>query len=263
MNQNQDLKMTLLDKFGIVDEPKTIDFCREAYKFLTEDVRVDGLSPSEQPSLLRTATIHDASASGEITAVDLGLPSGTLWADRNLGAKSPSDYGAFVSWGNTDLHFPEKGEADWGDNDEAFKDYEFTSDEYDNTPGAKITGDIDLEHDAAHANLGGDWRMPTKEQFQELYDKCKWIRATVNGVNGYLVVSKINKASIFFACSGYYYGTSLDDSGSYGYYWSSSWYSSSYGFHLYFNSGRVYPQNGSSRYFGFSVRAVQNVVPKK
>ncbi len=248
--------MTLLDKFGIVDEPKTIDFCREAYKFLTEE-------NTSVHSVGIIANTHEVSTPGEITAVDLGLPSGTLWADRNLGAKSPSDYGAFVSWGNTTLQFPEKGEIDWGDNDEAFKDYEFTFDEYDDTPGAKLTGDIDLEHDAAHANLGGDWRMPTKEQFQELYDNCKWIRATVNGVNGYLVVSKINKASIFFACSGYGYGTSWDNLGSNGYYWSASFYSARNAYNLVFYSSGVNPQYYSSRFYGFAVRPVQNIVPQK
>ena len=262
MNPIQDLKMTLLDKFGIVDEPKTIDFCREAYKFLMEG-DVMKMTAKTNGDVIIERVVPDFSNAGEITAVDLGLPSGTLWADRNLGAKSPSDYGAFVSWGNTTLHFPEKGEVDWGDNDEAFKDYEFTFDEYDDTPGAKLTGDIDLEHDAAHANLGGDWRMPTKEQFQELYDNCKWIRATVNGVNGYLVVSKINKASIFFACSGYGHGTSWDGRGSIGLYWSASFSSARDACNLDFNSGGVGPQDNNCRYYGFAVRPVQNIITKK
>ena len=198
-----------------------------------------------------------------LKGIDLGLPSGTLWADRNLGAKSPSDYGAFVSWGNTALHFPETGEVDWGDNDEAFKDYEFSSDEYEDTPGAKLKGDIDLEHDAAHVNLGGDWRMPTKEQFQELYDNCRWIRSTVNGVNGYLVVSKINKASIFFACSGFGIGTSWYYRGSYGNCWSASFNSARDAFRLSFSSGGVNPQSNDSRCRGYAVRPVQNIVTEK
>ena len=265
MNQNQDLKMQLLKQFGICDQPKTIDFCREAYKFLIEGdtMKLVGYDENGTPIIEKTSFSPYDTTPKEITAVDLGLPSGTLWADRNLGAKSPSDYGAFVSWGNTTLHFPEKGEVDWGDNDEAFKDYKFTFDEYNDTPGAKLTGDIDLEHDAAHANLGGDWRMPTKEQFQELYDNCKWIRATVNGVNGYLVVSKINKASIFFACSGYGYGSSWGGRGSHGGFWSASFVSAVYARFLYFNSGGVNPQDGSNRFNGFAVRPVQNIVTEK
>lgn len=199
----------------------------------------------------------------DVKPVDLGLPSGTLWADRNLGAKSPSDYGAFVSWGNTDLHFPDKGDVDWGDNDDAFKDYEFTEEEYEDTPGAKLKGDIDLEHDAAHVNLGGNWRMPTKEQFIELYENCKWIRATIEGVNGYLVVSKINQESIFLPCSGSGNGSSWYDRGSLGGYWSGSLGSATYGRSLYFYSGGVTPQGNSNRFHGFAVRPVQTSSPNK
>lgn len=199
----------------------------------------------------------------DVKPVDLGLPSGTLWADRNLGAKSPSDYGAFVSWGNTDLHFPDKGDVDWGDNDDAFKDYEFTEEEYEDTPGAKLKGDIDLEHDAAHVNLGGNWRMPTYEQLIELYRNCRWIRKTIDGVNGYLVVSKINQASIFLPCSGLGYGSSWYNRGSYGYYWSGSLSSATNGRYLSFGSGGVYPQYGNSRFLGFAVRPVQTSSPNK
>ena len=263
MNQNQDLKMQLLKQFGISDEPKTIDFCREAYKFLVEGdtMMLKGVNTVTGEVIVERVPLTPTHS--KVVAVDLGLPSGTLWADRNLGAKSPSDYGAFVSWGNTDLHFPDKGDVDWGDNDNAFKDYEFSSDEYDNTPGAKLTEDIDLEHDAAHVNLGGDWRMPTKEQFQELYDNCKWIRSTVNGVNGYLVVSKINKASLFFACSGNGSGSSWSSRGSYGFYWSASFLSAVGARSLYFYSGGVLPQSNYYRYYGFAGRPVQNIVTKK
>ena len=265
MNQNQDLKMQLLKQFGICDQPKTIDFCREAYKFLIEGdtMKLVGYDENGTPIIEKTSFSPYDTTPKEITAVDLGLPSGTLWADRNLGAKSPSDYGAFVSWGNTDLHFPDKGDVDWGDNDNAFRDYEFNSEEYEDSPGAKLTGDIDLEHDAAHVNLGGDWRMPTEDQFKELVANCDWIRSTVNGVNGYLVVSKINKASLFFACSGNGYGSSWSNRGSNGYYWSASFYSARSARSLIFYSGGVYPQNYNLRYNGFAVRPVQNIVTKK
>lgn len=264
MNQNQDLKMQLLKQFGIYDEPKSIDFCREAYKFLIEGdvMKVIGVdAKTGEPIIERMAP--ELSYGTETKAVDLGLPSGTLWADRNLGAKSPSDYGAFVSWGNTDLHFPDKGDVDWGDNDNAFRDYEFNSEEYKDSPGAKLTGDIDLEHDAAHVNLGGDWRIPTEDQFKELVANCDWIRSTVNGVNGYLVVSKINKASIFFACSGYGLGSSWGHRGSNAHYWSASFGSAVSARSLSFRSGGVYPQSGSLRCYGFAVRPVQNIVTKK
>ena len=263
MNQMQDLKMMLLDKFGKVDMPKSIDFCREAYKFIVEGDKMKLVGVNQEtgepiieriaPSIPKTPELQE---NEKVTAIDLGLPSGTLWADRNVGAKSQYDYGLFFSCGNTKGYRPNTGDMDWGDFDNAF-DYKFTSDEYEKTPGAKLEGDIDLEHDAAHVNMGEPWKMPTSEQFQELYDNCDWIRKNIHGVNGYLVVSKINGNSLFFACSGFGHGTTLYNRGSYGYYWASTLYSSTNGRSLYFNSSFVYPQNSYDRFLGFTVRPVQ------
>ena len=262
MNQNQELKMRLLKEFGVSDEPKTIDFCREAYKFLVEGdlMRVVGVdAKTGEPIIERTAV--GAQASTDITAVDLGLPSGKLWADRNLGAKSPEDYGAFVSWGNTDLHFPNKDNMDWGDDDEAF-DYKFSSEEYKKTPGYKLEGNIDAEHDAATVNLGEPWCMPTEDDIQELYDNCIWTRKTLNGVNGYEVKSKINGNSIFLPCSGSGNGASWRNRGTYGGYWSSSLLSATDGRGLLFVSGGVSPQYSDYRFGGFAVRPVQTSFSK-
>ena len=244
MNENQKMKMELLKEFGITDEKSSVDFCREAYKFLTEE---DG--KKVYPSVT------------EVQAIDLGLPSGTLWCDRNVGAKSPEDYGAFFSWGNTIPHYPSRKNMDWGDDDEAF-DYSFDSDNYEETEGYKLESDIDLAHDAARINMGEPWQMPTSEQFKELYDNCTRVRKTVNGVNGYLVTSKINGNSIFMPCSGYGNGTSWYSRGSDGYYWSGSLFSATYGRHLYFYSGGVYPQSSSYRFDGIAVRAVQTSFTK-
>lgn len=201
----------------------------------------------------------DESAQGQYAdepiAVDLGLPSGTLWCDRNVGAKSPYDDGAYFSWGNTEPHYAHNN--DWGDTDNAFDDYSFDEGTYDKTAGAKLKGDIDLEHDAAHVLMGGNWHMPTSEQFKELYEHCSWERKTINGVNGYLVTSKVNGNSIFFSCSGYGAGSSRNNRGSNGGYWSSTWSSARYARYLYFFSGGVNPQNIYYRYSGFAVRAVQ------
>ena len=241
---NKEFKMQLLKEFGISDDKKTVDFCREAYKFLIED---DPVASVQAPVI---------SSPAEVIAVDLGLPSGKLWADRNVGAKSPEDYGAFFSWGNVEPHFPNKENMDWGDDDEAF-DYKFSSEEYKKTPGYKLEGNIDAEHDAATVNLGESWCMPIEDDFQELYDNCDWTRKTVNGVNGYLVTSKINGNSIFFPCSGYGYGSSWSYRGGYGYYWSASFTSAVLARVLIFGSGGVNPQGNSDRYYGFAVRPVQ------
>ena len=244
MNQNQEIKMQLLKEFGISSDKKSVDFCREAYKFMTES---DNPSPSFSPQ---------CQVSKDPVAVDLGLPSGTLWCDRNVCAMSPEDYGAFFSWGNVEPHFPKKDNMDWGDDDNAF-DYKFNSEEYKKTPGYKLEGNIDAAHDAATVNLGEPWRMPTEDDFQELYDNCDWTRKTVNGVNGYLVTSKINGNSLFFPCSGYGHNASWDSRGANGYYWSASFGSAADARRLGFRSGGVYPQSHDARFCGVAVRPVQ------
>ena len=244
MDKAQELKMQLLKEFGIIDEKKSVDFCREAYKFLTEGEQND--TPSAAPAV----------SSEEAIAVDMGLPSGTLWCDRNVGAKFPEDYGAFFSWGNTDPHYPNRDNMDWGDDDDGF-DYSFDSDTYEKTAGYKLEGNIDMAHDAARVNMGEPWQMPTEEQIKELFDNCDWVRKTINGINGYLVTSKINGNAVFFPASGLGNGTSWHGRGSLGRYWSSSWGSSRVARYLRFGSGGVSPQNTGDRYFGFAVRPVQ------
>ena len=104
--------------------------------------------------------------------VDLGLPSGTLWATCNVGASSPEKYGLYFAWGETT-----------GYTSEQVPDVRaFTEDEYKAGPAASISADLTLEQDAAHVNLGGNWRMPTKDECQELLDNCddSW----TDGYNG-------------------------------------------------------------------------------
>ena len=247
--------MQLLKEFGISDDLKTVAFCREAYKFLMEGDVIKVVGADANGNALIERVVNTPSA--EPVAVDLGLPSGTLWCDRNVGAASPEDYGAFFSWGNTEPHYPNRDNMDWGDDDNGF-DYSFDSDTYKETEGYKLEGNIDTAHDAARINMGEPWQMPTDDQFKELYDNCDWVRKTINGVNGYLVTSKVNGNAIFFPASGYWLGASLYNRGTNGLYWSSTFGSASNVCYLYFNSGAVFPQYYRNRWYGFSVRAVQN-----
>jgi len=178
-------------------------------------------------------------------AVDLGLPSGVKWADRNVGAKSPEETGLFFSWGN--VEGVEIGKA-----------CDFSEEAYAETEGAKLGDDLDAAHDAATVNLGEPWRMPTDEEFQELYDNCDWEWTTENGYYGVRFTSKINGKSIFFSASGLGDGSSWYGRGANGNYWSASFYSSRYARRLGFGSGGVYPRDYNYRYSGFAVRAVQN-----
>ena len=182
--------------------------------------------------------------------IDLGLPSGRLWADRNVGAKSPEDDGLYFSWGNVVGHTA---------NDE----YNFDEDEYKKTSGAKLRDSYQpgySDNDAAKRyNLKFDIksRMPRMVDFAELVEYCdhKWVEQ--NGVKGMQFTSRVNGNSIFFPASGLRYGVSLYNRGSYGHYWSASLNSQADGYTLLFNSGGVNPANYDYRYNGFSVRAVQ------
>ncbi len=149
--------------------------------------------------------------------VDLGLPSGTLWATCNVGATTPEGYGDYFAWGETST----KGTYDWStyfdtnDGGDTFTKY--------NNEGGKTA--LDPKDDAAHVNWGGSWRMPTKAEWQELFDNCTWTWTTQNGINGYKVTS--NKADytdkfIFLPAAGSRDGSDLYGVGSNGYYWSSS-----------------------------------------
>ena len=182
-------------------------------------------------------------------AVDLALPSGLLWCEHNVGAASPYDDGLYFSWGNVTGHTGTDG-YDFGTSNDG---------PYAGTPGAALTGDIPAgnDYDAARHNMGTPWRMPTQPEFQELADNCDSVWTDEDGVAGRRFTSRINGNSIFFPASGYRYGTSLYGRGTNGYYWSSTLYSSAYGYYLYFNSGGVYPANNGNRCYGFSVRAVQ------
>ena len=182
-------------------------------------------------------------------AVDLALPSGILWADKNIGATTPYEDGLYFSWGNITGHTGDDG-YDFGTSNDG---------PYASTDGAALTGNIPTNgtYDAARHNMGAPWRMPTVGEFQELNSNCESEWTDEDGVAGRRFTSRINGNSIFFPSSGYRNGTSLSNRGTYGYYWSSSLDSQTGGYGLGFNSSGVNPANYGNRFNGFSVRAVQ------
>lgn len=200
-----------------------------------------------------------SAAAGE-EFVDLGLPSGLLWAKGNLikngttgeyAIGNETDWGTYISWGNIIGH--NEGEG-----------YNFDQATYDGTPGKQVSANIpstDAAHDICFARLGAPWHLPTKEDFQELYDNTdsEWV-ADYNGtgVAGRKFMKKSDHSVyVFFPASGSYSGTSLDNRGTYGRCWSSSFYSATSAYYLLFYSSSVLPQNNLNRRFGFSVRPVQ------
>ena len=214
--------------------------------------------------------------------VDMGLPSGVKWAARDIDMTKPGGFcdtpftyeKSFFSWGNIDGHNPISNSAfdyNWGSVNESEPYYE--GQPYGSTPGNTLTGNIAVgeDFDAARANLGAPWRMPTSAEFAELFANIIYIdangtevdttktdkRVTVNGVMGLYIQSKLNGARLFFSCSGYGNGRSWDNRGSNGYYWSSTWNSARNARYLIFYSGGVIPQFNNIRYYGRAVRPVQ------
>ena len=190
--------------------------------------------------------IESQSALSTQGAVDLGLPSGLLWCEHNIGASRPEDIGLYFSWGNPTGHAEGSG-------------YDFSQGVYDLTPGAALTADIVVgdTYDMAHHNMGGLWRLPRPAEFSELNSNCdhEWIDQ--DGMNGMRFTSRINGNSIFFPAAGYYNGAALCRRGSYGFYWSSGFGSATNAYSLSFDSSSVNPQYSSGRRLGFTVRAVQ------
>ena len=190
---------------------------------------------------ISSATEDDSTGDGTTDyngyeAVDLGLS--VKWATMNLGADSPEDYGNYYAWGETS------------------KKSSYSTSATFNVSMNDFSGDE--TYDAATANWGGSWRMPTSTEIKELIDNCTWTWTTQNSVNGYIVTGT-NGNSIFFPASGYRSGSKSYYGGSNGYYWSSTPRGGYYNYdayNLYFSSGGGYYREYTTRSFGLTVRPV-------
>ena len=174
--------------------------------------------------------------------VDLGLPSGTLWATCNVGASEPEEYGGYYAWGETE----EKSDYSWA----TYKHCNGTSEScYD--IGKDIAG---TQYDVARMSWGGLWQMPTTEQYKELIDNCTRTWTTQNGVKG-LLVKGPNGASAFFPAAGVLWDTAIGYTGGSGAYWSSSLNQDveSQAYYFDFDSG-LWDCSSSSRRLGRPVR---------
>ena len=187
-----------------------------------------------------------------VEAVDLGLPSGTKWANMNVGAETPEDYGSYFAWGETQSKdkYSWSTYLYWNDSD---GEGDVDSGELANL-GSDIAG---TEYDAATANWGSPWRMPSKEQVQELLDNTTSTWTTQNGVNGYRFTGS-NGNSVFLPAAGYGWDSDLGTAGSNGYYWSSSLGEGYPGYarRLGFDLGGARWGN-YYRFYGFTVRPVR------
>ena len=192
--------------------------------------------------------------------VDLGLPSGTLWATQNVGAINPSDYGLYFQWGDTQGYTKDQVGIANGKKAFTWKDYKW------NPSGNGVTftkynaknSALELEDDAAHINMGGDWHMPTPTQIQELLDNTTTAWTMLDGVSGMAFTSKKDESnSIFIPAVGCAWSGSIHRSVKYGFIWSSmvgrNYNDGSH--YLHFNIEEAYLSIGP-RFDGFTVRGV-------
>ena len=222
--------------------------------------------------------------------IDMGLS--VKWATCNIGASCPSESGNYFAWGETEP----KNEYTWDNykfrmsgeygtavfskylaecvlkRGETIQDSKFSwgtiGFDVDTRLGQNgvIDGKICLEalDDAAHSCWGGAWRMPTKEEFDELVDRCSWELRIQKGKKGYTVTSKVNGNSIFLPLSGYWRGNHFGDG--VGRYWTSSLrtedpfdaYSIEFGYSPTFESDMI-GWNSTSRSYGLTIRPVSDV----
>lgn len=159
--------------------------------------------------------------------VDLDLPSGLKWAKCNIGATSETDYGKYFQWGDTVGYEGDEAKAHstW-----ATAPFNNGSSSFDSTYFASVLNDIITDkgalvpqYDAAHVNMGGSWRMPTKADIQELFENTNVIQGAINRRYGYIFESLLDEDKyIFLPSAGYYAsGNTVSSLGNAGIYWSS------------------------------------------
>ena len=198
--------------------------------------------------------------------VDLGLPSGTLWATRNIGASKSVEYGQYFAWGET----TPKEVYNW-DTYKWCNGTQNTLTKYCNNSNYGTVDnktELDPEDDVAKANWGPNWRMPTKAQQNELRAECNWEWTTKNGIRGCQVTSKHNNKSLFLPAAGYYFTSGFYSESTYACYWSRTLDTempnqANYFFiYSYTSSSGVDSGFGTRGEVGYTVRAVRAPIPE-
>ena len=200
------------------------------------------------------AKVDVAESTNGVEAVDLGLS--VKWASMNVGAKKVSGFGSYFAWGETQP----KDYYSWNTYAWSKGDSQFLT-KYSTTDRKSQLAPID---DAARANMGGEWRMPTVDEYEELMnpDNCKWEWTAQDGVNGYKITSKKTGNSIFLPITGFRYYGDIQFRAISGIYWTSSLYTANpnKAWCLEFNFSDVkvhYGNLSSNRFSGRCIRAVR------
>ena len=204
--------------------------------------------------------VQDSDSANGHEYVDLGLPSGTLWATCNIGATKLEEYGDYYAWGETST----KNVYNWSTYKYCNGDYDQLT-KYCNKSRYGYNGftdnltELQRGDDPATANWGSGWQTPSYEQWKELLANTTNEWTTQNGVEGRLFTSKKNGKSLFLPAAGGRWDDELYYVGSIGYYWSSSLSTDNpnYAWLFYFHSDYYY-MGYDYRYYGLSVRAVRS-----
>jgi len=187
---------------------------------------------------------------GPTDAINLGLPSGTLWCSHNVGANSQEEYGLYFSWGNTTGYYYEN------------TSYDFSSTTYNNSDLSQISTSISPSsgHDAARIKMKHNWRMPTSDELTELNNNTNKTWESVNGIYGVRFTSKISgytNNSIFIPAGGARTGTNTYNAvGNQGYIWSSTMDNSSNAYGLGYIQTSIYVPYSYSKWSGMNIRPV-------
>ena len=197
--------------------------------------------------------------------VDLGLPSGTLWATMNVGAEKVTDYGLYFAWGETQGYTASQVPSD---KKFSWSDYKFnpsgdgsTMSKYNATDGKTV---LDLEDDGVNVNWGGFWQMPIKEAWSELLNTQYVENTSVfnyndSGVNGYLFTSVSNGNTLFIPMAGFYFNGNNQYIGNSCVVWSSSLNTSHHIYAYDLNDlGGLHILERGERYDGLPLRGVVN-----
>lgn len=217
--------------------------------------------------ITKMPSLQVATSAPVYETVDLGLPSGLLWATFNVGASSPEQFGDYFQWGGT-TPLTSTDNADWpicpfNDGSSAYNDTYFRSVKETVCPGNVLA----LDYDAARANWGGDYRMPTAADWQELYDNTTPEWTNQSGVNGWLLTGTkdgYTNVSLFLPAAGCRYGNILGYTNSAGWYWSSSlrdlgipFIAQDNSFCMTFTNGNLTPQDFYLRRNAYPIRPVR------
>ena len=217
----------------------------EALKAGTATITVKDDKSGEKAPIEVKVQVKDIPAE----AIDLGLPSGILWASYNIGATTPEEYGSYFAWGEIE----DKDVYYWT----TYSHCDGVSNSCHDI-GADISG---TRFDVAHMRWEGEWRMPTAEEFKELVYQCDYQVTTQNGVYGFKFTGP-NGNSIFFPAAGYRFNTGINKAGSSGEYWSSTVRENkNYAYDTSMSADYVYWDCYINRFAGLPVRPVKQAAP--